>query len=68
MTKAHSQAVSVAKDGYVRACLERLPSAAWEGQSEASLVGVMRGLLKKVEADSQKIAVGFLRCFLLRLV
>lgn len=68
MTKAHAQAVSVAKNGYVKLCLEELPSAAWEGQSEASLVGVMRGLIKKVEADGHKVAVRASRLFSLRFI
>ena len=60
MTKAKTQAVSIAKDGFVKDCLEKLPSSAWEGQSESSLVGVMRGLLKKREAESPQIAVSVL--------
>lgn len=52
------QAVSVAKDGYVKYALEQLPSRAWESQSEASLVSIMLGLLKKLEAEGSNVVVG----------
>ncbi|KAL6308523.1 hypothetical protein BKA93DRAFT_866499 [Sparassis latifolia] len=48
-------AQSSAKDGYCKKAVEMLPSRAWEHQTEASLKGVMLGLIHKLEADGEDL-------------